>query len=213
MRSMRKIEDRPRPEKRRAIPRANRERSTDHQIPNSPLHELHECVALSGRVAKTQDKGMEDRSRQRIVVPPKEAAPQRIEEEVIDRLSSFPLFFLSLDTLRVSNNDRFRSPSVSRNVRRKEKFELERYDSGQTRFTKRFTKGEESFSSTPVNNRFPTITVKWLHLPPDNTVTGGDTDNSFLSLASDRALESNRIPSVPGLKIGGRSCCGQRRFT
>ncbi|XP_031774442.1 uncharacterized protein LOC100872435 isoform X3 [Apis florea] len=82
MRSMRKIEDRPRPEKRRAIPRANRERSTDHQIPNSPLHELHECVALSGRVAKTQDKGMEDRSRQRIVVPPKEAAPQRIEEEV-----------------------------------------------------------------------------------------------------------------------------------
>lgn len=90
MRSMRKIEDRPRPEKRRAIPRANRERSTDHQIPNSPLHELHECVALSGRVAKTQDKGMEDRSRQRIVVPPKEAAPQRIEEEVIDRL--FPYF-------------------------------------------------------------------------------------------------------------------------
>lgn len=67
---------------------------------------------------------------------------------------SFPLFFLSLDTLRVSNNDRFRSPSVSRNVRRKEKFELERYDSGQTRFTKRFTKGEESFSSTPVTTGF-----------------------------------------------------------
>lgn len=136
MGSMRKIEDRPRPEKRREES-VRVEGTIDDHTPNStPLHpELHECVAPFGRVAsKTQGKVVKDEGCWWMVDRPR-TAPQRIEEEVID--DPVPPIFPSspLDILRGSNNDRFPTPQVCHvTLERKEKL-----DSGQTRLTKRFT--------------------------------------------------------------------------
>lgn len=167
MGSMRKIEDRPRPEKRREES-VRVEGTIDDHTPNStPLHpELHECVAPFGRVAsKTQGKVVKDEGCWWMVDRPR-TAPQRIEEEVID--DPVPPIFPSspLDILRGSNNDRFPTPQVCHvTLERKEKL-----DSGQTRLTKRFTNpgggrraSQRNASCNTCDNRFPTITVKRLH--------------------------------------------------